>query len=875
MEALPHLYVRELQTFLGATGWFRRFIPRYAHRAAPLTRLLKQTVAWVWGAEEKAAFGDLRRALTEAPVLVPPDHNKDWLLYTDASDVALGAVVLQETEDGPRAVAYLSKTLNPAERNYTTRERECLAIVTALKKWHYYFLGGREVRVYTDHNSLTFLRTQVAPLTGRLARWAEEFARFNLTIGYLPGKANVVADALSRAVYNAMPKSSPPPAEENASADAPAGAAGLAAITVVAGDQEFLASLRSALDGDELACRVREVELPVPGFDWVEQEGLLYIQGGEEGAPLRLYIPEGKGLRQRVLQQVHDAGHAGHPGRDRTLARLRPRFYWPNMAEYVREYVLTCPSCQMSKARRGAAPGSLQPLPIPGVPWEVVGMDFIGPLPETPDGKDFILTCVCLLTKMVKLVPMRRPDAEGTARAFNERVLSQMGWPRVVVSDRDPKFMSAFWQRLMQLMRTHLNTSTAYHPQTDGQAERMNRLVGEVLRHFVCADQTDWDELLPMVEFAINSSPNRSTGFTPFYLNYGREPMVPADLLSPAGEPAAGGASGSAAADELAARMRRALDRAKAALATAKEKQAEYANRSRADAPEYKRGDWVLLSTEHLRRDAPGVRKWDRLWTQPLMVLSRFGEVSYRLALPAGVRMHDTFHASLLRPFKRSETFAGREVPQGGYLPTMTEADRQLCDLHGFVDFRRVDGVPQYQVHWVGEWGDKSLTWEPARRLQIDLGKELFGRLERAYRDGAPPALPLATQGNPGRAVPRARRTLPARDPQAEPEEEFTVRAFVDTRRSRGGVLEYLVHWDGDFPAGIGPDKSHCWVPAHTLRVDLDPASLARFVEELAQRNAKVQPGPVPARRPGRKVAAGSAPSASAHARRSPRLVSA
>ena len=103
------------------------------------------------------------------------------MLYTDANDVALGAVVLQETDEGPRAVAYLSKTLSPAERNYTTRERESLAIVTALKKWHYYFLGGCEVRVYTVHNSLTYLRTQMASLTGRLARWAEEFARFNLT----------------------------------------------------------------------------------------------------------------------------------------------------------------------------------------------------------------------------------------------------------------------------------------------------------------------------------------------------------------------------------------------------------------------------------------------------------------------------------------------------------------------------------------------------------------------------------------------------------------------------------------------------------------------------------------------------------------------
>ena len=689
----------------------------------------------------------------------------------------------------------------------------------------------------------------------------------------------MVADALSRAVYNAMPRvptaaQSPDSAEAGAAADA----AGLAAAAVVAGDQGFLASLRSALASDELACRVRELELPFPeDSEWFEQEGLLYIQGEEEGAPRRLYIPEGGGLRQRVLQEAHDAGHAGHPGRDRMLARLQPRFYWPNMTADVREYVLTCPSCQMGKARHGAVPGRLQALPIPGAPWDTVGMDFIGPLPETPGGCDFILTCVCLLTKMVTLVPMRRPDAEGTARAFYERVLSQMGWPRVVVSDRDPKFMSAFWQRLMQLMRTRLNTSTAYHPQTDGQAERMNRLVGEVLRHFVYADQTDWDELLPMVEFAINSSPNRSTGYTPFYLNYGREPRVPADLLAPAGEPAPAGASGSAAADELQARLRTALDRAKAALAIAKEKQAEYANRSRADAPEYQRGDWVLLSTEHLRREAPGVRKWDRLWTQPLMVLDRVGAVSYRLALPAGVRMHDTFHASLLRPFKRSERFSERELPPAGYLPTLTEADRQLCNLHSFVDFRRIDGVPQYQVHWVGEWGDKTLTWEPARRLQADLGKALFDQLVQAYQDGARPALPLVAPGSPAGTVPSARRTLPVQDPQAEPEEEFKVRAFTDTRRSRGGVLQYLVEWDGEFPKGIGPDKSHCWVPAHTLREDLDPDSFARYVEELAQR--KAEPGATPrgggkaaAARGGKAAAAGKARTVPAPVRRSPRL---
>ena len=294
--------------------------------------------------------------------------------------------------------------------------------------------------------------------------------------------------------------------------------------------------------------------------------------------------------------------------------------------------------------------------------------------------------------------------------------------------------------------------------------------------------------------------PECCTGFTPFYLNYGREPAVPADLLTPATSPEAAGAGGSMAGDALVTRLRTALDEAKAALATAKEKQAEYADRSRADAPEYKRGDMVLLSTEHLRWTAPGVRKWDRLWTQPLMVLSRVGEVSYRLALPTGVRMHDTFHASLLRPYKRSTRFAGREVPQGGFLPTMTEADRQLCSLLGFVDFCREDGVPQYQVHWVGEWGAEALTWEPARRLQTDLGPELFARLVKAYEDGAPPALPLAEPGSAGQAVPTARRTLPAADPQAEPVEEFPVLAFTNERRLRG-VRQFLVHWGGQPPS--------------------------------------------------------------------------
>ena len=235
------------------------------------------------------------------------------------------------------------------------------------------------------------------------------------------------------------------------------------------------------------------------------------------------------------------------------------------------------------------------------------------------------------------------------------------------------------------------------------------------------------------------------------------------------------------------------------------------------------------------------------------------------------------FHASLLRPFKRSERFSERELPPAGYLPTLTEADRQLCNLHSFVDFRRIDGVPQYQVHWVGEWGDKTLTWEPARRLQADLGKALFDQLVQAYQDGAPPALPLVAPGSPAGTVPSARRTLPVQDPQAEPEEEFKVRAFTDTRRSRGGVLQYLVEWDGEFRKGIGPDKSHCWVPAHTLREDLDPDSFARYVEELAQR--KAEPGAAPrgggkaaAARGGKAAAAGKARTVPAPVRRSPRL---
>ncbi len=313
--------IKELQGFLGAANFFRRFIQRFAHITLPLTALLKKDAVWIWGEAEQAAFEALKRALSTAPVVRPPDYSKPFVLYTDASDIAVGAVVMQDHGQGPQPVAYMSRKHSPAERNYMTREKELLAIVEALREWRHYF-AGKEVTVFTDHDSLRYLMTQTLPLTGRMARWLEQTQEFDLKIGYVPGKANVVADALSRMQLDDAVQEVQAAGIQLAFSTDPVR---LAAVTLVAADASMLDAIKAAYRSDAMARAMRK-QLAAAQSDckYAEQQGLLYFTEGEGHA--RLYIPTGRNLRQRVIAEHHDAGFAGHLGMRKTQERLERLF---------------------------------------------------------------------------------------------------------------------------------------------------------------------------------------------------------------------------------------------------------------------------------------------------------------------------------------------------------------------------------------------------------------------------------------------------------------------------------------------------------------------------------------------------------------------
>ena len=637
--------VHELRSFLGFANFFRRFVRHFAHKAAPLHELTKKDAPYVWTDQHRAAFEGLKSALTSAPVVVPPDPQRPYTVYTDASDAAIGAVLTQDRDRGPQPVAFESRKLSAAERNYPTHDKEMLAIAHALRTWRHY-LEGVPFDVVTDHASLRYFQTQ-PDLSRRQARWMEQLSQFDFKISYIAGKANVVADALSRAPH------APEPRSEGGDSDAEAAPPAtqflglcslrmLAPITSVAGDPEFLAGVKAAYAADPTALEVLKALREGQGDRYEERNGLLYCTVG--GYP-KLYVPNDAALRERLLGEHHDTRIAGHLGVDKTLVYLSRNYFWPSMKRTVQQYVRSCEHCQRNKSGNRAPAGLLQPLPTPAGKWEQVTMDLIVQLPKTRRGYDAIVTFVDRLTKMVHFVPTTTSvDAPGLALIFFTHVFKYHGLPKIIVSDRDPRFTSAFWSALWKLVGTKLSLSTAFHPQSDGQTERMHRTLEDMLRSYVSVRHDDWDLHLAAAEFAYNNSRQASTGYSPFYLNYGFHPRTPADI-------AAGNEPVQAAVDWLQAfesDQRLAQD----SLAKAQQRQAQYADQRRSDL-EFQEGSRVLLSTANLTQPGQGrSRKFQAKWIGPFRVIEKLSPVAYRLALPSSFKIHPVFHASLLKAYQ-------------------------------------------------------------------------------------------------------------------------------------------------------------------------------------------------------------------------------
>ena len=482
----------------------------YANIAKPLDEITGKNARFQWNEERQAAFETLKMALLKAPVLQLADISKPFRVYTDASDLAIGAVLLQEVNREWLSVAYASRKLTPAERNYTVTEKETLAVVFALSSWKLYLF--KHFDVYTDNQAVLYLRSK-SNLSKRESRWVEFLADFHFSTHHVPGRNNP-ADPLSRQAKE---------------------------LDLEMNNIEFSIDLnpdfaknlsKGYADDPELSHIIKRLKSSSRDvfhdrYVWDEGKQRLFLI---ESSPIRLCVPR-RPLRLLLLQENHDCPFSGHPGRDRMLWNLSKHFYWPHMGRSVKDFVKSCESCQRSKSSRNKV-GLLQPLPVPDQPWHNISMDFIMGLPLTLMKNDAVFTFVDRLTRYVHLIPTTSTiDAEGAAQLYIKHIFSADGLSKSIVSDRDPRFTASFFKEVFSLLGVKLQMSTSNHPQTDGLTERVNRVVEDCLRSFVNHRQSNWDEFLPLCQFAINNSCQASACESPLFLSSGHHPLTPSDEL--------------------------------------------------------------------------------------------------------------------------------------------------------------------------------------------------------------------------------------------------------------------------------------------------------------------------------------------------------
>jgi hypothetical protein len=697
--------VSDVRRFLGLTGYYRRFVERFSDIAGPLSDLTRKDTTFVWGPKEEEAFVRLKAALASAPVLATPDNAKPYTVHTDASGYAVGATLSQENSEGLlQPVAFLSKKMNAAQRNYPVHEWELLAVMEALKAWRCFLYGAAApIDIYTDHHSLQWINTQ-PNLSARQSRWVEQLQDYSFKVHHLAGDRNGAADALSRRADHEAAHAAETEARLRAGeaeavrprlrleaavltrsrVRAPDVPVPRSSDTVTASEPEATSSSTgssapstrgsSSVVAPSLMEDIRRLALTdeayyVPLVARAEHLGLVVRDGLVYSSSGLLYIPKDETVRATLMREVHDAPTGGHLGREKTYARLTAQVYWQGVYHDVRDYVRSCVRCAQSKASNRTASDFLHPLPIPARRWETISMDFVGPLPKTSKGHDFLLSVVDKFSKMVHFIPCTTTvTASEVALLVYDGVVRLHGFPESILSDRDTRFTSHFWRALWKLSGTQLAMSTSYHPQTDGQTENVNRVVQDILRAYISDSRKDWDRYLTAAEIAINSSRHASTGYTPFFLNYNQEVRLPfgialKETMVKATVPAAVQVMGEMKANDEAARGR---------MAEAQAQQEKAANRHRREEV-YAVGEQVMLSTKHLL----GYKhKLACRFIGPFLIVE-VGAGTVRLDLPRDMKVHDRVNVDKVKRYVASVGEWPGRVQESRPLPVRVSDDGQ------------------------------------------------------------------------------------------------------------------------------------------------------------------------------------------------------
>jgi len=624
----PHC-LRDVRAFFGLASYYRRFVRDFAAIAEPLSRLTRKNTSFTWTNETQESFDKVKRALLDAGALAYPNPDVPCILDTDASDVAIGAVLSQKIDGVERPISFFSRVLTGAQRNYCATRRELLAAVAAFQYFRHYLLGAHVI-LRTDHNSLTWLKNFKRP-EGILARWIETLAEYDYSIEHRPGRLHSNADAISRQMCKqCLGKVSPVHwIDECERADDLVHPLSIHSIQVLpelsssdisemqAEDSEMGDAYRVLQNGlnpspDELRAFPLESRHLLSLRPEIRLEDGVMVKVEDERT--RLVVPVT--LRQRLFTLTHAGPTAAHLGSRKTIQQLKNHYFWSGLSGDVNNWCRQCTQCAQSKGPPLRPHGHLQKVPV-GAPMDLVTMDVLSGLPTSTDGSKYILVVVDAFTKWVEAYAI--PDQEATTcmNAAYQGFFSRFGFPRQLHSDQGRNFEATLVKELCALAGIHKTRTTPYHPRSDGLSERANRTILQMLRTTTEDNPHDWPNKLHALLSAYRMTVHATTRTTPNFAMLGREVLLPCTLIA---RPPNDAIVSTAYVADFRDTLREAHDQIRESLRAAAKTEKRYFDQ-RVNYHKYTVGQLVWLYWPRpLIRTA--YRKLAKLWTGPWEILA-------------------------------------------------------------------------------------------------------------------------------------------------------------------------------------------------------------------------------------------------------------